>query len=143
MSSETNINSDPIKAHREVKIEWNRDYQYYRILDLWLSAVVIVSSAIVAAKASLNLPDMFTSILALITVIAAAWVGKTKPAESADRTRMAWALLGNAIDRFDQKEPGADTDSVRRACELGEAIIRRTTPLAIATVDQMLNKVTS
>ena len=116
---------------------------YYRKLDLWLSAVVIVSSAIVAAKASFYMPDIVTSILALITVVTTAWVGKIKPAENADRARMAWALLGNAIDRFDQKEPGADANSVRRACELGEAIIRRTTPLALATVDQMRSKVTA
>jgi hypothetical protein len=100
--------TDPIRGHRDVYNKWGKDYNYYRQLDYILSAIALISSSIVAAKATFQtFPDSeeIIGILAVVTVIATGWIAKVKPSETADRARIAWALLGNAIDCFDQGEP--------------------------------------
>jgi hypothetical protein len=81
-----------------------------------LDAYVVVREAILTSAAIL------TALIAFF-----------KPSEMADRYRLAWATLGNAIDQFifgsDDIDKGLE--AVRSACLWGESVIRNNAPVAL------------
>ena len=117
-----------IDGHIKAKASWGKWHGGLTLLHYSMGSISIALSTFAASGfISLVTDDYWKQLILLVSAITVALLTFWKPSERADRYRAAWALLGNQIDRYLAEE--ADAESVRRACEHGEAIVRFTAPV--------------
>ena len=126
--------SKQVESHTRVKEGWDRAYRRLTLYHRVLSIGAVVFSAFAAATPFISLiPGEFYGLLAGLAACATGLLTAQKPGESADRHRMAWAILGNQILLYeDCKVP---VEAVMRACQYGEALVRNTSPADLPTFD--------
>jgi hypothetical protein len=118
-----------IDGHRRIHIKWGRAHAIFIFLHYTLGPLATVFAVVAASKFAESLGDYWQHVILVVSGCLTALLAFLRAGEQADRYQSAWAHLGNAIDRYDMHE--VEAEAVRRACEIGEAIVRYTAPVAM------------
>ena len=118
-----------IDGHRKIYAMWGRRSKTFTFLHYAIGPSATIFAVLAASKFVESFDVYSQHIILFISASLTALLAFLRPAEQADRYQAAWALLGNEIDRYDAGEVSAE--AVRRACQIGEAIVRYTAPVAL------------